>query len=794
MDQLARIRELEAELAHLRRSIPPTTIVANPPVTDPALFMQLPIPLTIYTLTGEASAVNQAFCARFNLTADQIVGRYNLFADPEAHTSGEVAHFTQARQGSVAESIPTPYIPASTSTADSFEDLVCWARTTYFPICDAHGTITHVGELTFDVTEQVRSKHAERSLYEALAERDRRFRALFDNNGMGIVLVDAAGRLIEANAAICRMLGLNVAQLRGNRMGTYTHPDDVAEDHRLFAELVAGTRSFYQLEKRYIRNDGTIMYGRLTNSTIRDEHGQVQFVMRLIEDVTAQRKAEAALRTNQNLLNSLIEALPVYIYAKDLHGRYLLINRRVAEAMGRKIDDVLQRTNRELLASDVAALLDAHDAEVLRTGQTIHFSEQYGEGADTRYFDSVKFVLRDEQGQPYATCGVSSDVTAVKHAEAERLAFERQLLETQKLESLGLMAGSIAHDFNNLLVAMLGNASLALEDLPTESPAHASIAQIELAARRAADLTRQMLAYAGKNPPIFQPVDLNQLIRETARLLHSSIPRQVSIQLDLDPHLLAINGDPTQLRQVVMNLVINGAEAIGNQIGYVQIRTRCEPPAPFSASVGESNALLEVSDNGSGMDSSTQARIFEPFFTTKFTGRGLGLAAVQGIVRSHNGSINVTSMLGTGTTFQVALPMLPTPPAADPTTTTHSARTNPPTTVLVIDDEAEVRSVAQLMLERMGVPVLVAATATEAQHLMQVHAGKIQLVLIDVTMPDMHGGDLAHILYTLQPNVRIIVMSGHSANESLQGFQGLPVQSFLPKPFTFNELAATLHS
>lgn len=798
MNPAERIRELEAEVSELRRRL--AAREAHLPA-EVDLYMQFPLPVTIYQPDGLALAVNPALVALYRTPSEAIVGRYNIFDDTEAQQRGDTRHFRAACAGTTSHTPPLPYMPHYTNHVHSIEDRILWSWLTYFPIRNSAGEVAFVGEITFDITDQVRSNSAERHLYEALAERDRRFRALFDNNGLAIALVDATGRLIEANAALCRMLNLSIAQLRGNPMGTYTHPDDVAQDKQLFAEMVSGKRSFYQLEKRYIHANGHTVYARLTNSTVRDEHGQVQFVMRLIEDITARYEAEAALRANRALLHALIDELPAHIYCKDMQGRYLLVNRPFAAALGRTIDEVIQKTNFELMPPDVARAMQVQDEALLRAESPQRFEEQYEQAGQTRFFESVKFILRDDDGQPYAICGISNEITERKRAEQERLQFERHLLETQKLESLGVMAGGIAHDFNNLLVAILGNASLALEELPGDAPVRQSLAQIELAARRASDLTRQMLAYAGKSPLIFQPVDLNQIIDETARLLQSSLPRHISLHFALNPNVPAVNGDPSQLRQIIMNLVINGAEAITASTGEVVVRTDLVqsaredwPSAPAANLTAEQYVVLTVTDTGTGMDAATRARIFEPFFSTKFAGRGLGLAAVLGIVRSHQGAILVESAPGAGATFQVLLPVHDTDAAPRPESRQVATPGAVQGTVLVIDDEADVRAVTQQMLRRIGLQVFAAADAVTALTLIDAHGTSIHLALIDVTMPDMPGPQLAAALVQRQPTLRFIVMSGHNEEEALQGFPQAAIAGFLAKPFTLAELTAQIRS
>jgi PAS domain S-box-containing protein len=378
----------------------------------------------------------------------------------------------------------------------------------------------------------------------------------------------------------------------------------------------------------------------------------------------------------------------------------------------------------------------------------------------------------------------------------ERLVLERKLLETQKLESLGMMAGGIAHDFNNLLMTIIGNTNLALLDLPPEHPGHHRILQIETATKRAADLTAQMLAYAGKGHFIIEPIDLNLLVREMATLLEVSLPKSVTLRYNLASNALPIIVDATQIRQVVINLISNAAEASNEKGGTITLTTtdcmleEAEIAHYQYLANRQTNhyVALKVQDYGSGMDSATQARIFDPFFTTKFAGRGLGLAAVLGIVRSHQGAIKVESVIDEGTTITILLPYnassLPTPTvlAAQPV---HQESEQ---TVLVVDDEESVRAVTSRLLERLGYQVQEAANGEEALHLFNQPEHGIGCVLLDLTMPGMNGEELLRHLRQLNSDITVIVMSGYSEDELNQRLAGLKPNGVLHKPFTLDKL------
>lgn len=385
--------------------------------------------------------------------------------------------------------------------------------------------------------------------------------------------------------------------------------------------------------------------------------------------------------------------------------------------------------------------------------------------------------------------GLAIDVTPLKRAAQEKIAFERQLLETQKLESLGVLAGGIAHDFNNLLTAMLGNATLARLQLPGNAPAGPHLDQIEQAARRASDLCRQMLAYAGRSELRLRAVDLSELVRGTTVLLRVSIPKNVRLELDLAAGLPAVLGDAGQLQQVVMNLVINGAEAVGPGAGEVRVRTYPESldtDRLRAALIGRDRpagdyAGFEVRDTGCGMDAATLARIFEPFFTTKFTGRGLGLAAVLGIVQRHEGVLFVESQPGRGSVFRLYLQAREGPARAEETG--PAAEPELHGEILVVDDEEPVRAVLERALRRSGLGVVTAASGEEALEIAAAHPRRFAALLLDLTMPGLSGEETLRRLRAAGSRLPAVVMSGYSEADTMQRVADLGVAGFVGKPF-----------
>ena len=390
-------------------------------------------------------------------------------------------------------------------------------------------------------------------------------------------------------------------------------------------------------------------------------------------------------------------------------------------------------------------------------------------------------------------------------AEEERRRVQVKLLHAQKLESLGVLAGGIAHDFNNLLVGVLGNAGLALQALPPDSPVKETIRDIETAALRAAELTHQLLAYAGKGQYVVQAVHLSHLVEEMTNLLGTAVSKNAKIEYHFPPSLPAIQGDATQLRQIVMNLITNASEAIGTSSGTITLATgmvQADRSYLADAQLGPGlpegdYVYMEVRDTGHGMHASTLARIFDPFYSTKFTGRGLGLAAVLGIVRTHRGAIKVQSAPGQGTTMRVLLPAAgsgATGPAAVPRVSDPSATVTAGRTVLVVDDEEQVRAVARRILSAKGFAVRLASGGVEALRMVRDAPDGIDCVLLDLTMPDLSGADVMDELQRIRPDIKVILSSGYTRESSLPQFSGAGPAAFIQKPYRPADLLNTVRA
>ena len=387
------------------------------------------------------------------------------------------------------------------------------------------------------------------------------------------------------------------------------------------------------------------------------------------------------------------------------------------------------------------------------------------------------------------------DITEIK-------TLEEQLRQAAKLESLGVLAGGIAHDFNNLLVGILGNASLVRDTLPPSSTVRPMLDSVIDASEQAAALTRQLLAYSGKGKFVIQPVDVSDLVRDMTKLVQASIPKSVVLRSRLTPGLPPVVADVAQLQQLIMNLVINAAEAIGDNPGSVTLTTgeqQVVDGETSGATVGADPitpgryVFFEVKDDGSGMDEATIAKIFDPFFTTKFTGRGLGLSAALGIVRGHQGFIQVASSPGRGSMFKVLFPAAREKIAPQPVHEVKDDLTGSGV-ILLVDDEELVRRAAAAMLAHLGYTVLEAANGQEAIELFQRNLSNIMLVILDLSMPVMNGEECLKRLRSIKPDVPVLLSSGFSEAEAARRFQSAGVATFLQKPYTVQHLAELVNS
>jgi PAS domain S-box-containing protein len=652
------------------------------------------------------------------------------------------------------------------------------------------------------------------------------FRSLIENASDMITILDASGIVQYESPSTQRILGYP-AGLVGQRVFDYIHPEDVANVLAVFQRKLAGQRIGDSLVYRFRHAAGTWRMIESRSNLLATPAGKRVIINS--HDVTERKRVEEALTAVAQGAASLsgndFYQTMVFHLWRALRIKFVCIGLITAD--GHSIDVMAACDEGELIENMRYELRGTPCSEVIARQQIMHFDNAAALFPDDDFL--IKHRVQSYIGVPL--CDANQQVIGILNmldveplrdtelrislisifaqrvmaeleraaAEERRLQLERTILEGQKLESLGLLAGGIAHDFNNFLTTIIGNVGLAMLEIPGDSELLPYLHTIETATRRAADLSRQMLAYSGKGRFIVSAMNVNELVKEMATLLHVSIGKQVRLQFNFDPDVPLVEMDATQIRQVVMNLIVNASDALGDQPGAITIRTgvigadsQYMAGAHLSPDLPPGRyAFIEVADTGVGMDAATMARIFDPFFTTKFTGRGLGLAAVQGIVRTHRGMLKVQSEPGQGSTFRVLLPGVDAP-AQEP-----AAALPPPSVygsgmILIIDDEPAIRQTVTHMLRRLGFQTLQAAESAGGLAALHKHGDAIVLVLLDMTMPGMNGEQTLAAIREQGIATPVVLISGYYQNESVSQLIASGAAGFLHKPFTLDELQATL--
>jgi two-component system cell cycle sensor histidine kinase/response regulator CckA len=640
-----------------------------------------------------------------------------------------------------------------------------------------------------------RAQDQQMQVMNGLVESEKRFRTLFEQAAVGVALTESAtGRYVRVNKKFADVLGYSPVEILQHTFRDLTHPDDLPGDLARTARLTAREISDFSMEKRYIRKDGSVVWGYLTVSPIWKADGTYDYHVAIVQDITERKQAEAAQARLAAIVNSSNDA----IFSRSLDRKIVswnpaaerLFGWTAAEAIGQSTEILVPPDLEEgaariraLLAQGVA-VVDFETERLTKDGRRIPVSLTYS-------------PIKDASGTTIGVSNLCRDIRARVRAEEERRMLEAQLRQAQKMDAVGTLAGGIAHDFNNILGAIIGNAELVRQDLGAQHPALESLEEIRKASQRAKTLVNQILAFSRQQPLPRHALSLAPVIEEAVKLLRATLPAGIELATNLAEDAPQVLAAATQLHQVIVNLCANAWQAMDGKPGRIDIVLEgMNLDAATEGLQPGRYAYLSVRDTGSGMDAATQARIFEPFFTTRAAGQGtgLGLSVVHGIVEGHQGAILVQSAPEGGTTFHLYFP------AADP-----AAETVPPKPestapqrgngqhVLYLDDEEALVMMVPRLLERLGYRVSGYTSAKEALAAVRADPGQFDLVVTDYNMPGMSGLDVADELARIRPDLQVAVTSGYISDELRQKAPASGVQHLIYKPNTVEELCDAVH-
>jgi len=713
-----------------------------------------------------------------------------------------------------------------------------WVRDYARPVRDEEtGNVARIYGAVQDISDR-------RETETALREKEERYRLLSN-----LTSDFAYGLSVKPNGevsrewvtgAITEMIGYTEEEFLGRKgWSAAADPADAQVVKRQLEEVIAGRTA--AADYRVTCKDGSTRWIRDSARPVKDEEtGRVTRIYGAVQDITRKKEAEdvqsvllnvsqavseadsleGLLATVHHELGRLIDTTNFYValyhedtnkYTFPYHVDEFDGNEEIQPAtLEKSLTDYVRRLGRAQMIDEAAfqGLVDSGDVELIGAPSAIWLGvplkaagKVIGVVVVQSYQESSPYSESDFQVMTFVSGNIAMAIER-KLAEEERERLEGQVRHAQKLESLGVLAGGIAHDFNNLLTGVLGNIELGLLQVEQGSPAAKSFTEARVSAERAADLSRQMLAYSGKGNFVIEAVDVNVLVSEIGNLLEVSVSKNVALSYDLHRGLPPVVADVTQLHQVLLNLVTNASDSIGNEGGVVTLRTGlrdCDSAYLSETYLDDHLAegdylFIEVTDTGCGMDPETMQRIFDPFFSTKFTGRGLGLASAVGIVRGHSGAIKVASEEGNGTTFTVLLPVGNCVALMKPEEKDEIASSKGGGTVLLVDDEDAVRDIGTRLLEQAGFAVVGAADGCEAVDYYREHCDDVSCVLLDLTMPKMGGEETFQELRKIRADVRVVLSSGFSEQEVVGRFAEGGISGFVQKPYRFEKLVAEVEA
>jgi two-component system, cell cycle sensor histidine kinase and response regulator CckA len=648
---------------------------------------------------------------------------------------------------------------------------------------------------------EMQNEELRRAQAELDATRARYF-DLYDVAPVGYVTISEKGLILEANLTASSLLGA----VRGSLATKPIWPFVLKEDQDIcyhYCKQLFETETPQACELRMVKKDGSVFWARL-EATVARNAVAAPMCRVVLSDITVRKQAEEKLRKSEEQFREVLENSLDASYKRNLQtDTYDYLSPVFARISGYAPEEMkslsfeavlnfihpddLSETKRVVAESMYGAPGKAYQIDY----RFKHKEGQY------RWFEDLFTVMRDAQGHPLARIGSVSDITERKRVEAEKEKLELQNRQLQKAESLGRMAGAIAHHFNNQLQVVMMNLQMAMQTLPRNAEPVENLTEAMQSARKAAGVSTQMLTYLGQTAAKYEPLDLCEVCQHHLPMLRTVMPQGVTLKTELDSHGPVVNANANQIQQILTNLLTNAWEAMGETQGVIRLIVKTVQAADIPSvnrfpidcqAQDQPYACLEVADAGCGIANKDIEKLFDPFFSTKFTGRGLGLSVILGIVRAHDGCVTVESQPGHGSVFGVFLPLTTKAIPQKPIQVAQGPKAAGCGTVLVVDDEPYLRKAVTLVLKRSGFTVYEAKDGVEAVEVFQQHRDEIGCVLCDLTMPRMDGWETLTALRKLAPDIPVILSSGYSEAQAMAGEHPELPQAFLSKPYEWTAL------
>jgi PAS domain S-box-containing protein len=600
--------------------------------------------------------------------------------------------------------------------------------------------------------------------------------------------------LAYVNDCLAQLLNYSPEEMIGKKFWDFVHPEDrkVVEEREM--ARARGVNRSTNYEFRALQKNGELLWLE-TFATIINYNGQ-RACMGNVINLTSKKQAEEALGESEEKYRTVLESIEDGYYEVDMDGNFTFFNSSMCNILGYSKDELIGMQHRQIMDAETADKIYQALKEIYQSGKTTKTinCELIKKDGSKVFVESLASLIRDSNNQAIGFRGIARDVTERKLAEKQRKELEAQLLQAHKMESVGTLAGGIAHDFNNLLMGIQGHASLMLMDKDSMSPEFENLKGIEEYVQNAADLTKQLLGFVKGGKYEVKPTDLNELVIRQNRMFGRT-RKEITIRGKYEQNLWAAEVDQRQIEQVLLNLYVNAWQSMPGG-GNIYIQTENVSLDEHYTKLFEMKpgkyVKLSVTDTGVGMDKTTQQRIFDPFYTTKEMGRGtgLGLASVYGIVKNHGGFINVYSEKGRGTTFTIHLPATGKEVMAKKQIEKDILKGSE--TVLLVDDEKMIIDVGKRLLKKLGYKVLTAGSGTEALEIYSKNRDKIDMVILDMIMPEMDGGETYDMLRKINHKIKVLLSSGYSISGQATEILDRGCDGFIQKPFNIRGLSEKL--